>query len=300
MRRDFTFFVFLLSFFLICCESGGSKKDGLFWSGRDSYGREVSLSREPQRIISLSPCVTEILFMLGSEGKLVGISDFCNYPAGTDTIPHVGGLLDINVEALCALQPDVLLVGSIVSPEVVEQFERVGVPVFIIKAESSIEDIYAAVGVVGDIVGRKDSAEALNVRLKREIEAVRASQQHADTAARPSVYYVVGFGEAGDFTAPANSHINEIISLAGGRNIGETLSTWSVSREFLFESDPDIIIVRKEDAEAFARTQPYTSLRAVRSGHIYPIESGWIDIVTPRNMNAVRFIAEKCAEVKGN
>ncbi|MBQ7489852.1 MAG: ABC transporter substrate-binding protein [Bacteroidales bacterium] len=289
------FVVCFLALFVLCgCGRRAAEVPSVYWSGKDSYGREVTLSKEPQRIISLSPCITEIIFMLESENRLVGISDFCTYPEGTDTIPHLGGLLDINVEALCARRPDIVLVGSIVSPEVIEQFERVNVPVFIVKAESAIEDIYEAVSVIGEIVGKQELAEQHNAELKKEIDAVKATQP--SMGKHPLVYYVVGFGEAGDYTAPANSHINEIITIAGGENVGESLKSWSISREFLFEHNPDIIFVRKEDAELFAKSKPYSSLKAVKSGHLYPIESGWIDIVSPRNLNAIKLIAEKCAE----
>ena len=296
MKRFLIVFTLLLPIVFISCGTKTSGKTEIYWSGTDSYGREVTLAKEPQRIISLSPCITEIIFMLGSENRLVGISDFCTYPEGTDTIPHLGGLLDINVEALCALQPDIVLVGSIVSPEVIEQFERVNVPVFIVKAESAIEDIYDAVSVIGEIVGKKELAEKHNAELKKEIDAVKAAQPVVTE--RPLVYYVVGFGEAGDYTAPANSHIDEMIAIAGGENVGASLKTWSISREFLFEHNPDIIFVRKEDAELFAKSKPYSSLKAVKSGHIYPIESGWIDIVSPRNLNTIKLIAEKCAEFR--
>ncbi|MBP5710293.1 MAG: ABC transporter substrate-binding protein [Bacteroidales bacterium] len=289
------FVVCFLALFVLCgCGRRAAEVPSVYWSGKDSYGREVTLSKEPQRIISLSPCITEIIFMLESENRLVGISDFCTYPEGTDTIPHLGGLLDINVEALCARRPDIVLVGSIVSPEVIEQFERVNVPVFIVKAESAIEDIYEAVSVIGEIVGKQELAEQHNAELKKEIDAVKATQP--SMGKHPLVYYVVGFGEAGDYTAPANSHINEIITIAGGENVGKSLKSWSISREFLFEHNPDIIFVRKEDAELFAKSKPYSSLKAVKSGHLYPIESGWIDIVSPRNLNAIKLIAEKCAE----
>ena len=294
MRKYFVVVCSLALFVLCGCGRRAAEMPSVYWSGKDSYGREVTLSKEPQRIISLSPCITEIIFMLESENRLVGISDFCTYPEGTDTIPHLGGLLDINVEALCARRPDIVLVGSIVSPEVIEQFERVNVPVFIVKAESAIEDIYEAVSVIGEIVGKQELAEQHNAELKKEIDAVKATQP--SMGKHPLVYYVVGFGEAGDYTAPANSHINEIITIAGGENVGESLKSWSISREFLFEHNPDIIFVRKEDAELFAKSKPYSSLKAVKSGHLYPIESGWIDIVSPRNLNAIKLIAEKCAE----
>ena len=101
---------------------------------------------------------------------------------------------------------------------------------------------------------------------------------------------MVGFGKTGDFTAPGNSYIHDIITLAGGRNIGEDLTTWSVNREHLFEQDPDLIFIREEDLETFCQTYPYTLLTAVKEHRVYPINSGWIDTPSPRNMLAIEYI----------
>jgi len=106
----------------------------------------------------------------------------------------------------------------------------------------------------------------------------------------PSIYYVVSFGIAGDFTAPGNTHISEIIRLAGGRNIGDSLSTWNISREYLFAQNPDFIFVRTEELAHFVKTYPYTLLKAVKEHRVFPIESGWVDVVSPRNFLAVEEI----------
>ncbi|MEG2071188.1 MAG: helical backbone metal receptor, partial [Bacteroidales bacterium] len=107
-------FSFVLIGLMFACNSPRNESAGNFFQWTDSYGREVKLSHEPQRIISLSPSITEMIFLLQAEEKLVGISDYCQYPPETNKIKRVGGLQNINVESLLALQPDVVLIGSIV------------------------------------------------------------------------------------------------------------------------------------------------------------------------------------------
>ena len=108
----------------------------------------------------------------------------------------------------------------------------------------------------------------------------------------PTVYYVVGFGKGGDYTAGGNTFINDIIRFAGGRNLAEFVSGWNFSKEKLLEAQPSYILIRQEDAETFCNTPPYNSLMAVRIGHVIPIESGIIDQEVPRNIEAIRLISD--------
>lgn len=271
-----------------CLSPSQQGEKASFFDYTDCYGNRVQLDSVPARIISLSPAITEMVFMLDEGDKLVGISDFCHYPEATDTMNRVGGMQNINVESLMALNPDVVLIGSIVTKQDMEKMERVGLKVVVIREESKLEGLCDALAVIGQLLDRNELAEEQIQRIHNQLDSVRS---HIDTTLAPQkVYYVVGFGEQGDFTAPQNSHIHEIISAAGGENIGKNLTSWSVSREFLFESDPDIVLIRKEDLEVYRNTKPYTSLRAVKEGHVYPIESGWIDIVSPRNILAIQYI----------
>lgn len=290
--KKIAFFLLLAVIFGISCQqkrAGGGEEEA-FLCVTDSYGREVRIEREPQRVISLSPCLTEIIYLLGCEKKLVGVSDFCDFPPQVADIQHVGGLVNLNIEALVALNPDLILISSIVTKAEVEQMERLGIPVVAVKEERAISGLCAAVRRVGEVLNAGERASEVAQQLENQIDSLRASAAAADTTAKLSCYYVVGFGAGGDFTAPRESHIHDIITLAGKRNIGEALTTWSVSREYLFEEDPDIIVIRAEDLRAFCSTFPYSELGAVRRGRVYPIESGWIDIVSPRNVDAVHLI----------
>ena len=281
-------FFLLLSLTISCLSPSQQGEKASFFDYTDCYGNRVQLDSVPSRIISLSPAITEMVFMLDEGYKLVGISDFCHYPEATDTMHRVGGMQNINVESLVALNPDVVLIGSIVTKQDMEKMERAGLKVVVIREETKLEGLCDALEVIGNLLDKKELAEEQIQQIHNQLDSVKL---HIDTTLAPKkVYYVVGFGEQGDFTAPQNSHIHEIITAAGGENIGKDLTSWSVSREYLFEADPDIILIRKEDLDVYGKTKPYTSLRAVKEGHLYPIESGWIDIVSPRNILAIQYI----------
>lgn len=291
-------FLFLpLIFFIISCKTNHDQKaeSSVYFQWTDSYDRSVSLDKEPERVISLSPAITEMIFLLGSSDKLVGITEFCEYPPETANTTKVGGLQNLNIEYLLSLQPDVILIGSIIPKNEVEKMEQAGIPVIAIREENKIEGIYSALSVLGRIFNKTEAAEQEVSQLKIKMDKVKASLP-VDSSHRPTVYFVVGFGDAGDYTAPNNSHIHEIITLAGGKNIGENLKGWNISREYLFQEDPEIIIIRKDNKDRFCSTFPYKELTAVKEGEIYPIESGWIDIVSPRNILAIEMINEVIIE----
>lgn len=285
-----TILIFTVCFGLLSgCQSQKKSKQTSFFEWTDTYGRNVSLEKEPQRIVSLSPAITEIFYLIGGQDKLVAVSDFCDYPEEVKKLPKVGGMQNINMEALLATHPDVVLIGSIVSKKDVETIEKMNIPVIAIKEESSIEKMADVIEVVGRITNLEEASKKEAGHWHDRISKLKG-EVHEDNATRRSAYYVVGFGDAGDFTAPKSSHINDILKLAGYDNIGKELSSWNVSREYLFQADPDIIIIRKEDFQTFTHQHPYTMLSAVKEGHVYPIESGWIDVVSPRNLKAIEYL----------
>ncbi|MBR4638338.1 MAG: ABC transporter substrate-binding protein, partial [Bacteroidales bacterium] len=261
----FLFFLFLMvALSFTGCHSPKTAPKEAFFTWEDSYHRPITLAEAPQRIVSISPAITEVMFLVGAQDKLVGVSDFCKYPPETEKITKVGGMHNINFEVLLSLHPDVVLIGSMISQQDVDAIEKMGIPVVCIVEESSLEGMAEMMEVVGKITQceGKGNAEAA---LWREKIAERKANAPAPEN-RKCVYYVVGFGDGGDFTAPKNTHIQEIIELAGARNAGDSLTGWNISREYLFKVDPDIILVRREDSAAFVSRHPYTQLNAVKGG----------------------------------
>lgn len=260
----------------------------------DDYGRMINTPLNPQRVVSVSPAVTEIMFDLGAGELLVGRTDFCNYPEEAKAIESIGGISNLNVEKIISLKPDLVISGSMVPENSIKQLADLGIPVVCIIEKEHFESLYENISRIGALLGRQRSADSLNNSLKAQIAVLDLDfyerYNGQDDQYRPTMYYVVGFGKGGDFTAGANTFINEIIHLAGGKNIAEHNDGWSFSREALLNTNPTYIIIRNEDADVFCHTAPYNKLAAVRLGNIIRIDSGMIDLQVPRNIEAVKII----------
>ncbi len=254
----------------------------------DDYGRTVVVPATPQRVVSLSPAVTEIVYALGAEDILVGRTDFCEYPPEAATIPSIGGISNLNIEKILSLNPDLVISGSMVGKKVTDQMDQMGVPMVCVVEKPKFEALFDNIRAIGRLVGKEHEADSLNTLLKD-----RASQLPTTHYPLPTVYYVVGFGAGGNFTAGGNTFINDIIRMAGGRNIAEDIDGWSYSLEALVKEDPDYIIVRREDSAAFCGMKPYNDLSAVKNGHVIGIVSGTLDLQVPRNIDAVLFLRQR-------
>lgn len=272
---------------LLAACSNPARQEAATRSFTDGYGRTVQVPAAPSRIVSLSPAVTEIIYALGADSLLAGRTDYCLYPAQAAGIPSVGGISNLNAEQVLACSPDLVIGGSLVSQPSTRQLEAMGLPVALLIEEPQFEAIYSIIENVGTLTGHSHQADSLIRLIRHEADSIvqsRPAQTH-------SVYYVVGFGPSGNFTAGGNTFINDIITLAGGRNIAADITGWSFSLEALMQADPEYIVIRQEDAAAFCAAQPYSRLTAVRQGRVIPIESGIIDNQGPRNIEAVKILA---------
>ncbi|MDR1112956.1 MAG: ABC transporter substrate-binding protein [Bacteroidales bacterium] len=294
--RTISFFLLLFLGIITSChqvhnsanQNDISEKAPYYFEISDSYNRPIKLDREPQAIISISPSITEMLLLLHQEQRLIGITDFCPKEQQLAHVKRIGGLYNLNIESLLVLNPDLVLIGSIVSKNDVDNMEKVGLKVMAIKEEKHIDGLFNALSILGRLLNCDSLAQHEITVMRSRLEQLTSTQ----TATR-KVYYVVGFGSSGDYTAPKESHIDEIITLAGAINVGHNLTNWNISREYLFAQQPDLIFIRKEDYEAFIHTYPYTKLNAVQQQRVYPIESSWIDIVSPKNLDAIELIHNK-------
>ncbi len=285
----------------------------------DDYGRTVVVPAAPQRVVSLSPAVTEIMFALGAGDLLVGRTDFCVYPDAAGDIPSIGGISNLNVERILSMQPDLIISGSMVGKKFTDQFDQMGTPMVCVIEKPKFEALYDNIKAIGKLVGKEKEADSLNLILQDRVgqlstdssldEAYNNIRKTKDNGVKkyqrkqldrlryfestPTCYYVVGFGAGGNFTAGGNTFINDIIRMAGGRNIAEDIEGWSYSLEALVKEDPNFIIVRREDSAAFCGMKPYNRLSAVKNGHVIGIVSGTLDLQVPRNIDAVLYLRKR-------
>lgn len=284
---------------LVClssCNNSSSRQTDNTTEYTDDYGVVVRVPDNPQRVVSLSPAVTEIVFALGADSLLVGRTEFCAYPPEASRIENIGGISNLNIEKVLSCNPDLIISGSMVPQKVVKQFADMGVPLVCVIEKPHFDGLYENISKIGGLIGRPDRADSLNAVLRGRMEEMMKGQDYVPDESRPTVYYVVGFGSGGNFTAGGNTFINEIIGMAGGYNIASDSEGWSYSLEALMQSDPDFILIRAEDSARFCQSSPYDKLSAVKKGRMIGLRDGILDLQVPRNIDAIQLLRQRFAQ----
>ena len=257
----------------------------------DIYGQKAVIKAEPQRVVSCSPACTEIIFSLGQESKLVGRTNYCNYPEAAASIESIGDINAPDVEKIVSLNPDVVVADSIFPKEAYDKLTGLGVTVVILNEEKVVDGVYTKIENMGKILGATEEAAQVNAEMKAKIDNVQDALK--DLKNHPSVYYVVGFGEGGDWTATGDTFINNIIELAGAENAAKSGSGWAYNVEDLVSQDPNIIIIPSWADGTFQTTAPYSDLTAVKEGHVIVLENtDMLDRQCARNADAVEMLAK--------
>ena len=281
----------------------------------DDYGSIVNVPTHPQRIVSLSPAVTEIIFALGADSLLVGRTDFCNYPPQAQRIESIGGISNLNIEKVLSCKPDLIISGSMVPQKIVQQFAKMNIPLVCVIEKQKFDGLFTNVQSIGRLIGKEHTADSLNASMRKHLKTLvnpdtihphpthpthpphSTHSTHPTHPAPPSptVYYVVGFGPDGNFTAGGNTFINDIIQMAGGQNIAAESQGWTFSLEALINADPDFILIRANDSARFCNTPPYNQLSAVKNNRTIALEDGILDLQVPRNIEVIKQLQKRFA-----
>lgn len=206
----------------------------------DQLGRVVRLSQVPQRIVSLAPSNTEILFALGLAGQVVAVTDYDNYPPEVKEKASIGGFTTPNIEAIVALSPDLVLATSIHQSKIIPQFEQRGLPVLAL-APKTLDEVLASITLVGEVTGKIGEASSLVAAMQARIAAVTDKTGGLPEAERPAVFYLTWHDPL--MTSGVGTLHQELIQRAGGRNVfAEVVGTKSVDLESLVARDPQVMI----------------------------------------------------------
>jgi len=260
----------------------------------DSRGQEVEVPAEVKRIVSMAPSNTEILFALGLKDRIVGVTKFCDYPEEAKAIEKVGDLMDMNVEKIVSLAPDLVL-GIEGVPEVVAKLEEVGIAVMVLQP-TDLESIYHTIELVGEAAGVQEAAQAVNRSMGQRVEAVTAKLEGVEE--RPKVFYELDATDpAKPYTAGPGTWHDQFIRLAGGVNIaGKVDMPWvQFSAEEIISQDPDIILLGDANygvtAEDVAQRPGWEVIAAVRDRAVYPIDDNLISRPGPRVVEGIETLA---------
>ena len=249
---------------------------GLF---SDDLGRKVAIAPFPKRIVSMAPGITEILYALGLDGEIAGVTLFCTYPEAARKKPKIGGFTNISVETILSLNPD-LVVGTADGnrKETVVQLEGLGVPIYVTNPKR-LEGILAMVDALGRITGKDKEAEKLTLTLKNR---VRTLSSLVSRQKKRSVFFQVGFEPI--ITVGRDTLHNQLITLAGGVNIagGEKIMYPRYSIEGVVARQPEVIVLSPMKYEAditklWNQWKKWQTIPAVRDNRLHIIDTDLID-----------------------
>lgn len=250
---------------------------------------DAEIPENPEKIISVAPNITEMLYEMGARDKLIARTDYCDYPEQCLELESIGSLYTPDIEKMISLQPDVVLASTHFTEDTETKLTSAGIPVQVLYEETSFEGVYDMIKTLGDLVNCEAEAERMVSDMKEKIQTVTEKVAGLE---KPTVYYVVSFGEGGEFTATGETFIHEMITLAGGDNIAKNGTDWSYSLEALLEADPYIILIDEESKDGFMASEAHQNLTAVKEGRVYGIDGNMLDRQGYRNAEAIETMAK--------
>lgn len=253
----------------------------------DQLGRLVRLEKAPQRIVSLAPSNTEILFALGLGEQVVGVTDYDDYPPEAQAREKIGGFSTPDIEKVVALSPDLILAAAIHEKEVIPGLEARNLTVMAL-APKTVDQVLEAITLVGKVTGKEEAAAQLVGNLSQRIEAVRNLVAGIPSPEKPRVLYIIWHEPL--FTAGQGTWHDQLITLAGGENIFHDLTGYpTVDLEAVLERNPQVIIANSGRGEAsslplqWAETESRLSeTEARQQGRVYEIDANIVDRPGPR------------------
>jgi len=275
-----------------CNREQNSSSYPYFFNGLDLAGQMVALVKEPQTIISLAPSNTEIVYALGASEKLIAVTNFCDYPAEAKSKDKVGDLMNLNLEKVIKLSPELVLASTQLLPEKRKILEDAHISVAVTEGTSLAQTIESII-LIGRLINREAKAKEIASQLEQSIAHIKAK---TEKLARPKVYYIVSFGQYGNWTCGKGSFMDELISLAGGENVAHNLNQpWAeFSLEKLVTLDPDILLAGKYSGpiENIKNEAGYRELTAVKEGRLYVLDDNLTSRPGPRLADGLALIAK--------
>jgi iron complex transport system substrate-binding protein len=285
--------VLLLAFAI---ERPASAADRFPLASRDDRGVTVRLASPPRRVVSLGPSLTEIVFLLGREGSLVGVTRFCNFPAAASGLPKIGGVSDPDVERIVALSPDLVLCTTDGNPrDKVRALEEMGIPCFAV-APQDLGAVFTAIERLGILLGAADRGFTEAAALRRRAQRVRAATMGTG-GALPNVLFVVSTMPI--IAAGKGTFMDELVRLAGGRNAAARFSGRypRLSVEALVAARPDVIFVAgMAGVERFPpAVTRWKEVPAFRDGAVITLDGDLVTRPGPRLVTALERVSAALA-----
>jgi len=247
----------------------------------DMTGRKITLDVPAQKIVALTASDCEILYAIGAGDTLVGRGEYCDYPAEASKIASIGSLKTPSIEKVTELKPDLVIASTHFSKDTLKKLEELNITTVVLYGEESFEGVYETISNVGKVLNSDKKAEVLIANMKKKVESVK---KNVKGKVKPSVYYVIGYGKSGDYTAGKDTFIGQLIEMAGAKNAADDIKEWKYSLEKLLEKNPDIMVCPSDGGfkQGLESINGYKDLNAVKNGRLYEFDENIINRQGPR------------------
>jgi iron complex transport system substrate-binding protein len=258
---------------------------------KDDMGQTHVLGNAPRRIISLAPNITEILFAVGAEEEIVGVTRYCNYPEKAQTKNRIGGMIDPDLEKIVHLRPDLVIAFRGNPLREVYRLRDLGLPVFVLDEGTTLESVFVLIHKIGRITQKEKAAENLIAPLRKNLQSIETRLKNATKV--PKVF--IDLYGRGLWTFGKKSILNDMVCKARGENIaGEIPRAWfNYNREELIHRNPEFIVVISKSNADFLDVKSWIteeahleSIQAVQKGNIYFLSEDLIARPGPRLFQA--------------
>ncbi|MBK8616951.1 MAG: cobalamin-binding protein [Anaerolineales bacterium] len=295
MFRKTLLLTLLLALFIAGCAPATEAPVSAAITLTDGLGRPVVMNGAAQRIISLAPSNTEILFAVGAGAQVIGRDAYSDYPAEALDVADIGDTYaGLNTELIVSLKPDLILAAEINTAEQVKALEDLGLTVYYLKNPNTLEEMYTNLEIVAQLTGQDPTK--LTDSLKARVAAV--DEKILPLSSRISVFYELdGTDPAKPYTAGSGTFINLLIERAGGYNIASDIEGYpQLSLEQVVAADPMFIVLGDSafgvTAEAVAARPGWENLSAVKSGQVLPFDDNLLSRPGPRLVDGLEALAK--------
>jgi iron complex transport system substrate-binding protein len=255
----------------------------------DASGTEMTLEKAPEKIVSIAPSETEVLFAVGAGAQVVAVDDWSDFPADVAALPRVGGL-EANVEAILEQEPDLVVAGWTMSGSTIEELRKLGLTVYAFETKT-LDEAIAHIREMGKIVGHADEAEAVAAKMEADRKSVVDAVASLTDAEKKKVYVEFSPG----WTVGKGEFMDELLTTAGGVNVADQQGWYEISEEKIIEANPQVILYSKgvEGLEGIIKGRAgWDKIDAMANGQLIAIDDNLISRPGPRITEALVEVAK--------
>jgi iron complex transport system substrate-binding protein len=263
----------------------------------DQAGRLVRIEKAPEKIISLAPSNTEIVYALGLEDRLVGVTEYCDYPEAAVEKPKIGGFSTVDIEKVVAIGPDLILAANMHKEEVIPRLEQLGLTVLTLDPKT-LEEVLESIALVGQSTGKVEEASRLVSDMEARVKEITDKTATLSAEQKPKLFYVLWYDPLS--TAAGGTRIHDLMVKAGGNNIAANLTGYpDMSLEAVININPQVIICGQAHGSGadlnyqFVMNEPrFRNIDALKNNRVYQVDSDLVSRPGPRIIQGLELFAQ--------